>query len=124
MAWTKFTRGLAARLGTLEYDSGRRSLALPEGVTGRIYVQRVGPWVNVLIANTSPVAGDLIPLEQVPPEFQPTNSFQVQVKGGVLEVQYGGVIALRSPDGRYGAGTATFLARSRSIPTILPGVSA
>lgn len=122
-SWKQFTQGLAARLGALEYDSGRRSLALPEGVTGNIYVQRIGRWVTVWIGNTSPVAGDLVALETLGPEFAPANSLEVQVKGGALSVHYDGTVSLVGGNGRYGAGVVTYRARSAAIPTNLPGVS-
>lgn len=124
MGWQKFTRGLAARLGALEYDSSRRALALPKGVSGNIYVQRVGRWVTITVGNTSPVDGDLVAAEQLPATFAPSNAFEVQVKGGRLSVNYAGTVTLAGGDGRYGAGIVTYLARSAAIPTTLPGVVA
>lgn len=124
MPWSKIALGVSARLAALGYDSGRRRLALPEGVTGHIYVQRVGRWVTITVGNTSPVPGDLIVAETLPATLSPENAFGVLIKGGELSVSYAGEVRLIRPDGRYGAGVVTYLARSAGIPTTLPGTAA
>lgn len=113
--------GLAARLAALEYDSGRRALTLPEGITGNIYVQRVGRWVQISIANTAPGEGNITPLETLPPTFSPNNAFQVEVKGGRIEATWGGGVTFYRHTTIYGAGVVTYLPRSPATPTTLPG---
>lgn len=51
MGWARFTRGIAARLGALEYSSGGRDItALCSNVeSGRVLLSRVGSTVTVVL---------------------------------------------------------------------------
>lgn len=83
-----------ARLEVLEYDSGRRSLALPAGVEGTLVLRRAGTTVEVNADAIRGVTGTITFPDVLPAEFRPISTISTDGAGAALRIGYTGQITL------------------------------
>ena len=134
--WIK-TIGTSATGWTVEYgDTGWRNMSsdLGEGITGNVFVIRVGQYIHMMLHNVSTSIAGHVTIVSLPSGFRPFSMSGANWRNGTLSTDNGDTVRassyhngvmriLNMPTGKIFGGSISMVAES-SWPASLPGIPA